>query len=74
MNETELFEELLKIDEKLDITLKSENREFWKRKYITIIGRSEPIDKNTLWKILKLIDKRNANLKLLAHGVIEISF
>ena len=69
MEETNLFEELLKIDSNLNIKLESTKL----KPQITIIGMGS-IDKKILWKILKLVDKSNARLKLLPYGVIQIKF
>ncbi len=72
MIETNIFEALLKIeDDSLDIKLESITG--YKNSKITIVGRGK-ISKETLWKILKLVDKNKAQLNLLSYGVIEITF
>ena len=74
MNETDLFEELLKIDScSLNIKLEGENLNGNKLK-ISVSSRRGFISKKTLGQIIAATNKSNANLKLLSYGVIEITF
>jgi len=73
MNETVLFENLLKISSgSLNIKLEAENLDGRKPK-ISISSRKGFISKTTLGKIIAATNKSNANLKLLSHGIIEIT-
>ena len=74
MNETVLFEDLLKISgASLNIKLEAESS-CEKKPKISITSRKGFISKTTLGKIIAATNKSNANLKLLSHGIIEITF
>lgn len=64
---TKLYEELIKINKDLDVTLRNNPTR------ITIRG-SELIDKDTLWQILKLVDKKKAKLTFTSYGFINIKY
>ena len=72
MQESELYEELLGIDAKLSIALKNDPNQVNKPK-IQIIGLGD-IQEETLDKIFTISKAREAEVKLLAVGVLEISF
>jgi hypothetical protein len=74
MNETDLFEKLLKISSgSLNIKLEGENLNGNKLK-ISVSSRRGSISKTTLGQIIEITNKCNANLKLLSYGIIEINF
>lgn len=68
MREVKLYEELLTVDNgKLSIALKNDP----KRISINSWGNMEG---KLLWEILKIVEKRKANLVLTSYGMLEIKF
>lgn len=71
MREAELYEELIKLEEKqLKINLFSTTT----RRRIPVISVEGARRKSTLKKIIKIAEDNKAELELLPHGVIEIYF
>lgn len=73
MQESDLFEELLKIEAKMQITLKNDIGTDYSSTYINIIGVGN-LSNETLDEIIRISKLHGANVELTGIGVIEIRF
>lgn len=71
MKESKIFEELLKIGNFLNLSLRRDSYNY-QRKFIQITS-NRSLEKNTLKQIIEVADKNKANLVLRPNGIIEIS-
>lgn len=70
---TEIYEELFKLNEK-DNSLDIKIFDIYGNQKINICVRKGSIFKNMMKNIINICDKYEAGMKMLAHGVLEISF